>query len=79
MEEFESFGDLEDVARYQKKAQGLGKKLEGAQEKIEAFNNEEDLFEWDRTQYPLRNKLVHKFEPYVKLYDTVVDFQEKYQ
>ena len=79
MEEFESFGDLEEVSRYQKKAQGLSKKLEAAQEKIEAFNNEEDLFEWDRTQYPQRGKLVNKFEPYVKLYDTVVDFQEKYQ
>ena len=79
VEEFEMFGELEEVARYQKKAQSLRKKLEAAQEKIEAFNNEEDLFEWDRTQYPQRNKLVNKFEPYVKLYDTVVDFQEKYQ
>ena len=79
MEEFESYGDLEEVSRYQKKAQNLSKKLEAAQEKIEAFNNEEDLFEWDRTQYPQRSKLVHKFEPYVKLYDTVIDFQEKYQ
>lgn len=79
MEEFETFGDLEEVARYQKKAQSLSKKLEAAQEKIEAFNNEEDLFEWDRTQYPQRNRLVNKFEPYVKLYDTVVDFQGKFQ
>lgn len=57
----------------------MSKKLEAAQEKIEAFNNEEDLFEWDRTQYPQRSQLVNKFEPYVKLYDTVVDFQQKYQ
>ena len=67
------------MPRYQKKAQSLSKKLEIAQEKIDSFNNEEDLFEWDRTQYPMRNKLVNKFEPYVKLYDTIVEFEEKYQ
>ena len=67
------------MSRYQKKAQSLSKRLDAAQEKIEAFNNEEDLFEWDRTQYPLRNKLVNKFEPFVKLYDTIVEFEEKYQ
>lgn len=77
MEEFETFGDLQEVRRYMKKAQALNAKLEDAQAKIEGFNNEEDAFEWERTQYPLKNKLANTLTPYFKLYTTIVDFQEK--
>ena len=57
LQEFQNFSDLLEVKRYLKKAQGLQAKLEEAAEKIEGFNNEEDAFEWDRTQYPLKTKV----------------------
>jgi dynein heavy chain len=77
VEEFETFGDVMEISRYLKKAQTLHSKLEEAQTKIEGFNAEEDAFDWERSQYPLRNKLVNTLAPYHKLYETIVEFQEK--
>lgn len=34
MEEFETFGDIQEIRRYLKKAQGLNAKLEEAQTKV---------------------------------------------
>ena len=54
-------------------------RLEEALEKIEGFNAEEDAFDWERSQYPLRNKLVNTLEPYHKLYSTIIEFQDKHE
>ena len=78
MKEFETFGDLQEVRRYQKKAQSMKSRLEEALEKIEGFNAEEDAFDWERSQYPLRNKLVNILDPYYKLYRTIIEFQKKH-
>lgn len=77
--EFASFGDLQEVKRYQKKAQALEARLEEATEKIETFHAEEDAFEWDRSQYPLKNKLANTLAPYLKLYETIADFEKKHE
>ena len=79
LQEFQNFSDLLEVKRYLKKAQGLQAKLEEAAEKIEGFNNEEDAFEWDRTQYPLKTKVVNTLSPYLKLYETIVEFNTKHK
>ena len=79
LQEFESFGDLQDIKRYSKKAEALHVRLEEAAEKIEGFNTEEEAFDWDRSQYPLRNKLVKILDPYRNLFKTVVAFQTKYE
>lgn len=79
LKEFETFGDLQEVGRYQKKAQAMKTRLEEALEKIEGFNAEEDAFDWDRSQYPLRNKLVNILDPYLKLYNTIIEFQDKHE
>jgi dynein heavy chain len=78
MEEFETFDDLLEVNRYLKRSQGLATRLEEATEKIEGFNLEEDAFEWDRSQYPLKGKLVKVLDPYLNLYKTIVNFQDKH-
>ena len=44
---------------------------------IDGFNSEEDAFDWERTQYPLKSKLSNTLDPYLKLYTTIVDFQTK--
>ena len=77
LKEFETFGDLQEVRRYQKKAQAMKARLEEAHEKIEGFNAEEDAFDWERSQYPLKNKLVNQLDPYRKLYNTIIEFQDK--
>lgn len=78
MAEFETFDDLLEVNRYLKRAQGLSTRLEEAGEKIEGFNLEEDAFDWDRSQYPLKAKLLKVLDPYLNLYKTIVDFQNKH-
>ena len=67
------------MKRYQKKAQGLETRLEEATEKMETFHAEEDAFEWDRSQYPLKNKLANTLTPYLKLYETIVEFEKKHE
>ena len=79
LQELDTFGDLQEVKRYLKKAQALNARLEEAAERIEGFNIEEDAFEWDRSQYPQRSKLVKTLDPYFNLYKTVVDFQNKHE
>lgn len=59
--------------------QALNSRLEEAAEKIQSFNEEEDAFEWDRSQYPLRSKLVNTLGPYLKLYQTISDFENKHK
>jgi dynein heavy chain len=79
LQEFEMYGDLQDIKRYLKKAEALHSRLEEAAERIEGFHTEEEAFDWDRSQYPLRNKLVKILDPYRNLYKTVVDFQSKHE
>ena len=75
----QSYADLSKVKTYAKKATALYAKLEAAGEKVESFNQEEDAFDWERTQYPARTDAVSTLAPYRKLYDTVVDFDTKYE
>ena len=68
---------MQEVKRYLKKAQGLSARLEEAAEKIEGFHLEEDAFDWERSQYPVRNRLGKTLDPYLNLYKTITDFQTK--
>nr|XP_045723438.1 dynein axonemal heavy chain 7 [Mirounga angustirostris] len=78
-EEFYSFGDLQDVQRYLKKAQALNGKLDLAAEKIEQFNAEEEAFGWLPSIYPQRKKIQDGLNPYLRLYETAVEFSNKYR
>ena len=73
--EFKDLGNLDDIAKYLKKAETLQQKLDAGQNRIEEFNNEEEAFEWEISQYPQRNRLVQDLEPYLKLYQTINDFR----
>ena len=46
---------------------------------ILAFNQEEEAFNWDVTSYPQRQQLINTLNPYLKLYETTVEFQNKYK
>ncbi|XP_037706594.1 dynein heavy chain 7, axonemal isoform X3 [Choloepus didactylus] len=78
-EEFYAFGDLQDVQRYLKKAQTLNGKLDLAAEKIEQFNAEEEAFGWLPSIYPQRKKIQDGLNPYLRLYETAVEFSTKYR
>ncbi|XP_078701931.1 dynein axonemal heavy chain 7-like isoform X3 [Branchiostoma floridae x Branchiostoma belcheri] len=79
LEEFNTFGDLNEIHRYLKKAQALNSRLDAAAEKIEQFNQEEEAFGWQTTAYPGRQKILNVLTPYLKLYETTVEFNNKYK
>ncbi|XP_066476619.1 dynein axonemal heavy chain 7 [Tiliqua scincoides] len=79
VEEFYSYGDMQEVNRYLKKAQALNAKLDAAADKIDAFNAEEEAYGWLTSQYPQRKKIQDTLNPYLRLYDMTVEFNTKYR
>lgn len=53
-------------------------RLIGAMEKIDRFNEEEQAFKFEMSQYPLRKQVYEKLVPYKKLYDNSTEFLEKH-
>ncbi|CAH1790213.1 unnamed protein product [Owenia fusiformis] len=79
VEEFQTFGDMNEISRYLRKCQALDGKLQAAADKVEAFNTEEESFGWETTQYPKRMTTINKLKPYLTLYESTVDFNTKYK
>ena len=52
VEEFFTYGNMDDLPKYLKKAENLKTKLEVAEEKIKHFNMKEKAFKWEMTNYP---------------------------
>ena len=77
VEEFFTYGNVDDLPKYLKKAQGLKSKLEIAEEKIKHFNMEEKAFEWEQTSYPTLKETQDKLAPFVRLYEISMDFMDK--
>ena len=76
--ECRDLGDVDEIPRYVKKAQGLQARLDAAVTTIEEFNKEEEAFEWELTQYPLRHRLVQDLEPFLKLYEAIDSFRRQH-
>ncbi|XP_006814570.1 dynein axonemal heavy chain 7-like [Saccoglossus kowalevskii] len=79
LEEFQTFGDMTEIHRYLKKAQALNQRLEAAADKIEAFNNEEEAFGWQMSQYPQRMQILNTLTPFHKLYELTVEFNGRHK
>ncbi|WAR10683.1 DYH7-like protein [Mya arenaria] len=79
LDEFTSYGDMSEIQKYLRKAQALNNKLDQAAEKVEAFNNEEEAFGWQTTAYPQRQTIMNTLKPYLNLYETTVEFNNKYK
>lgn len=64
-DELQYWGNIEEIQRYQKKATNLDKKLNAAMDTIIEFNEEENLFGWKMSQYPLRKKVIQNLSIYM--------------
>lgn len=78
VEEVQYLGDIEEVYRYQRKAQHLENRLITAMDKIDKFNEEEASFGWEITQYPLRKRIADRLQPFKKLFDSTCEYLTKY-
>lgn len=74
VQEYDQFGEFEQLEKYKKKAQVLDNRLINAMEKIDRINEEETSFGWELSQYPLRKQTHEKLGPYKKLYDSGQEF-----
>lgn len=64
-DELQYWGSIEEIQRYKKKATSLDKKLIAAMDTIVEFNEEENLFGWEMSQYPLRKKAIQNLSVYM--------------
>ncbi|KYM93367.1 Dynein heavy chain 7, axonemal [Cyphomyrmex costatus] len=78
VEEMQYWGDIEEVYRYQRRAQNLENRLITAMDKIDKFNEEEVAFSWEITQYPLRKRIADRLQPFKKLFDSICEYLTKY-
>lgn len=65
VEEFQTYSDVEELPKYLKKALHLDSKLIAAMEKIDRFNEEEQAFGWELSQYPMRKKVLINFQIHI--------------
>lgn len=77
VQEYDNWGDFEQIEKYKKKAGILDNRLVKAMETIDRINEEETSYGWAMTQYPLRKQTHDKLTPYKKLFDSGYDFLEK--
>lgn len=74
---FKEFGDLNSVDGYKGQAEEISSKLDEAFTRIESINKEEEAFDWELTQYPLRQQTAAKLAPYLSLYEAIVNFHSE--
>ncbi|XP_063983101.1 dynein axonemal heavy chain 7-like [Diachasmimorpha longicaudata] len=78
-DEMQYWGNVGEIFRYKKKATNLENRLIGAMDTIDSFNEEEQMFGWELSQYPLRKKISDKLSPYKKFYDVACEFISQHE
>ena len=71
VEDLKSCGNLEDLPKYVKKVQHLDAHIHNALDKIQCFNEEEDAYGWERSQFPLQKQVRHGLLIIIILYNSV--------
>ncbi|XP_044576956.1 dynein axonemal heavy chain 7 [Cotesia glomerata] len=78
-DEMQYWGNVDEIFRYRKKATNLENRLVGAMNTIDEFNEEEQMYGWQMSEYPLRKKIADKLSPYKKFYDIACDFISQHE
>ncbi|XP_067122198.1 dynein axonemal heavy chain 7-like [Centruroides vittatus] len=70
---------IEEIDQYLKRAQILHNQLQNAADIILHINKEEEAYDLEVTNYPIRQTLLKQLDPYLKLYEAAVDFYTKFK
>lgn len=74
----QALGDVTEVEKHASSAAELREKLDDGATRAALFQSREELFGWDRTEYPQLAELTEALEPYLALWTTAVNFQRAY-
>ncbi|KFO19799.1 Dynein heavy chain 7, axonemal [Fukomys damarensis] len=75
MEEFTEFAELERMQQYVTDVRQLQKRIQESEEAVQFINKEEELFQWELTNYPELDNLKNNIEPYQKFFNLVLKWQ----
>ncbi|GFO05054.1 hypothetical protein PoB_003155900 [Plakobranchus ocellatus] len=78
VEELDTFADVNQVESYDKIAIALQENLINAADQVAAFNEEEESFGFELSQYPQRMAAINKMKPYFSLFRECAQFNENY-
>uniref|UniRef100_A0A2C9JUK5 Dynein axonemal heavy chain 7 n=1 Tax=Biomphalaria glabrata TaxID=6526 RepID=A0A2C9JUK5_BIOGL len=79
VEELDLLTDVTQVENYNKITIALQDKLIEAADKIALFNEEEEAFGFETSQYPQRLAAINKLKPYASLFKECAQFNENYR
>lgn len=75
---FQDYGIMSELPEYVKKIKKLELKLAEIQEIISKINQEEELLEWEKSQFIVYQKIISTLDPFKKLWETAGLFQTEY-
>ena len=76
VKKFAELGELENIIEYNDSAKAMDAALTTIEDVIDDIVTQEEFFEWDNTTYPLKGQIKSQLDPYLKLYQSVCDFQK---
>jgi len=74
--EFGDVADLTAIVHSLKDVKMVLKRLQDMQSQVVFINKEETLFEWDATSYPTIEALSQDCQPFLALFQAIVDWQK---
>lgn len=75
--DLENCGDPEHIQQYVKDCQGIARRIGQHMAAVETINREEDLFQWEKTEYPALELISKELEPYQVMYNNVATWQKQ--
>ncbi|XP_076039498.1 dynein axonemal heavy chain 7-like [Oratosquilla oratoria] len=79
LEEFQIYGDVAQIHEYLRRARSLHTRLDNAANYIDQINKEEEALAWNTTHYPVRKQVSDRLAPFLRLYETGVDWSDRLQ
>ena len=75
--DLENCGDPEHIHQYVKDCQGIARRIAQHMAAVETINREEELFQWEKTEYPALELISKELEPYQVMYNNVATWQKQ--